>query len=263
LRSRAVGWAALACAVAVAGCADDAPVADAGPADASGQGWDGGAGLLGGIAGGWTLDIDTLGEVPSSLRCTVSVTGQGVDVLCPTLAEALDVGEACEQLRGDHHLIATLPGHLEGRVEQIVQFGGAGCALLGYTTGAPYPTPPSALLVAEQVDTARLPALLDELGGRWLFRLDDPAGVGTLLACDVGISAELPADVRISATCPVGEAFEDDGGCLALEQLELSATLSVLAFDGQVTTALRRQDCEAPDLVVPRYQLSGAMLPPE
>jgi hypothetical protein len=227
---------------------DDAPTPDGGPPS------DAGPSPLDPLAGDWSINL-VKHEGPS-LACDMIVAGAGIEVTCPGLELPRQVGEACMQLRDDEHVLATLDGStMNGRRESLVQFDGSGCAVMGHTTGAAYPTPPRFLFGAEQEQFVTLTTLLDALGGQWRFHLDDPSAGEELLACSVELAMALPAGVSIVADCVVSEDTVE--GCTETVSNRLEAVLNPLDLTGSFGQKLVRSgSCEGTTQLF-RYDFSA------
>lgn len=245
--------AVLALALAVSACASDEP---AGPDGATvspdaGQSEDAGAGPLTPLRGLWTFQLTPVSG-GGGQRCTVMVLDASVDVLCPPLAWGpTDVGADCQQLRNELHFSVQLDDRgLAGKRDRMVEFAGSGCAAMGHTVGTAYPTSPDALLAGDHTEYAEL-VLLDLIGGRWSFTMDDSDGASRLLTCDASLSMGVTG-VRLLAECPRGpgpvgvdDALDD---CVATTSDVLDVTFDLLRLSGDLAVVVRREGpkCTAP-----------------
>jgi hypothetical protein len=228
---------------------DDGPIADGGLAQ------DAGPSPLDAIAGSWQLDLIRHGG--PSLACEVVVTATGLEATCPGTSVPRGVGEGCVQLREDEHVVADLQGiQVTGRREQLVQFDGPGCAVMGHTTGAAYPAPPTFLFGAQQQQFVTLTTLLDALGGRWHFHLDDPSSGEALFGCTVDL-AMAPHGVSIAADCPVSETTSEDG-CVETVTNHLDSSLQLAELTGSLVQVLGKSGTCSGDNEVFRYDFSAS-----
>jgi hypothetical protein len=157
------------------------------------------------VAGGWSWSATRTGENAPFLSCAVSIGGGVFDITCPVGPVPRVVHEGCQQLRDDLHLNGSISGmdtaHLDGMIDNLVEYEGAGCVTYGYTTGAPYPLPAFAQMSATQTEPASLGDFLRHLGGRWDFTLEDTRSAG--LSCEIHIGVELTG-VKVAIACPEG-----------------------------------------------------------
>jgi hypothetical protein len=198
--------------------------------DASAQS-DAGPGVLDAIAGVWRFSRTPAGGESADLICQVTVGGSAIDVVCPSTEVPRMVGPNCQQQRDDVHVSATIDGQLGGKRDRILEFAGAGCASLGYTVGAPYPSAPDLLLGAvhgEQLDIG----LLDPLGGSWTFTASEADGNERVAECDVELTMVLPATVRVVIGCP--HTGVEEGGCILHETTTVRADLTHEGLTGEL-----------------------------
>jgi hypothetical protein len=233
-----------AAALMVAACsspddnADDdglLPAADAGPAapDSTRD-----------VAGAWSFSATRSGATIPFLRCDVTVGGGVFDVSCPQGEVPRVVHDGCSQLRDDLHLNGSLSGfggkggHLDGMIDDLVEYEGDACVSFGYTTGAPYPLPAFAQLSASQTELEDLGTFLRKLGGRWDFTLDDTRASG--LSCAVSIGVDLQG-VKVTVGCPTAPPVPVATGCTEQELDVVTAHVTPGQLDGDIVHETRRE----------------------
>jgi hypothetical protein len=230
-----------ACGGSPQGGADAGAPSDAGPGgDAAPQG------PLGGAAGAWQYTYTPSGAGEPSMTCTAVIMPGAFDVRCPRDGYPKQVSGACTQLRADVHLSGVVSDGLSGQLDDLVEFSGDDCASHGYTTGAPYPTSPSAVLDAQHDVRVPLPAIFAALGGQWSWTLAEAqGGQAALQSCHVDLG--WAAGVHVVVTCDLGEPVNVATEC----QEQAAAKLDVLvtgaletgavadSLDGTLTPVLR------------------------
>jgi hypothetical protein len=160
------------------------------------------------VAGGWSFSATYTGESVPFVSCAVRVGGGVFDITCPAGQVPRVVHEGCQQLRDDLHLNGSISGlrtaHLDGMIDNLVEYEGAECIAYGYTTGAPYPLPAFAQMTAVQTEPVSLGDFLRHLGGRWDFALVDTRSASTL-DCEVHLGVD-SLGVKVAIACPRGTA---------------------------------------------------------
>jgi hypothetical protein len=245
----AVGLAALLMAACGGGYhgGDDDDDGVGNDAGAAGDGAPGGP--LGELSGDWTFTFTEPGDELPSLTCVVLVAGGGWDVSCPDAAFPAEVVPGCTQLRQDLHLSGTFADALAGAIDNVVEYQGDECAQHGFTTGAPYPTPPLALMTADQLVSDPISGFLSALGGRWVWNMsmvDDPSSQQGCTV-DLGLSAQVALAVDAKLDCPLGEPFMVVPDCQEQNFAVLELTLAVVGdgasvldhMDGTITPETR------------------------
>jgi hypothetical protein len=200
------------------------------------------------VAGGWTWSATRTGESVPFLTCGVSIGGGVFDITCPAGQVPRVVHEGCQQLRDDLHLNGSIGGlraaHLDGMIDNLVEYEGAECVTYGYTTGAPYPLPAFAQMSATQTQPVSLGDFLRRLGGSWDFSLVDTRSASQL-SCEVHIGVELTG-VKVEIACPQG-SVSPVGPCT--EQIFDVVTAHVLPgkLDGEIARETHHTgSCENP-----------------
>jgi hypothetical protein len=228
--------AALWCgACGASGADDDATHVDAGDDDDGGLG----GGPLADIAGMWRFTLTRPGLVTPELDCTVHLTGSTFEVTCPGTGFPTPVETGCMQLREDAHLAGSVQAGLSGSVDWIVEYAGESCAGHGYTTGAPYPTPPWAVMSAAQLRANPLPLLLPALGGKWVWTLSDSKQPVMQTGCSVALDPGKGVAIAITIDCPTSLPKDVALGCQQQEYLEIGAGLGPMALAGTLTPVTR------------------------
>ena len=215
------------------------------------------------IAGGWQWSATRQGENGPFVSCAVTIGGGAFDVTCPQGQVPRPAGHQCLQLRDDLHIYGTLSaavtGRLDGMQDTIVEYQGESCVSYGLTVGAPYPEPAFVQLSAVQQERVGLGDFLADLGGHWVWTIDNKRSVAADYECAIdvslAVSGGLGVDVAIactSASWPVGS------DCLAERVMTIAAHLAPRALTGTITGATRHEGegC-SPDL--PADELSATM----
>jgi hypothetical protein len=226
----------------LAACGDDGDGAE--PfADAGVPGQDAGSGPLRELEDEWRFQLvpAAAAAVGDKTICDVMIGASGFDISCRPADQVLPlaVGDGCQQLLDDLHLSGSFFDRLEGAFDRRVEYNGEGCASLGFTTGAPYPLPVFATMLAEHHEARPVGAFLAGLGGRWEWRRIVGRADEVGHRCDVDLDVSLAASVEVTIDCAVSAATEVVTGCEAQSFLVVHATLTPVSLFGEVESALR------------------------
>jgi hypothetical protein len=196
------------------------------------------------VAGGWIWSARRVNETEPFVTCSVNVSGGVFDIACPQGTVPRDVQDGCKQLRDDLHINGTVvgvdAGHLDGMLDNLVEYEGDTCVGYGFTTGAPYPLPAFAHMSATQTERTELGAFLRHLGGRWDFTLDNTRSAGA--ACEVNLGLDLgdSPGVKVAISCPADDGTTVAPGCTAQKFLVIGAHLVPGQLDGTLAEETRR-----------------------
>jgi hypothetical protein len=221
-----------ACGGSLDGGDDDGPGGDAGPSGDAGE-----SGPLADIAGAWEWRFTPAGAAEPAIVCSVHLGGSTFDVSCPEDGFPATVGDGCTQVRQEWHASGTLRAGLSGSLDQIVEFSGESCALHGYTTGAPYPLPPWAVMSADHLLELPLSGFLAALGGKWVWTLAEAQDPTAQTGCSVDLG--LDQGVTVAISCPTSEAKTVVPMCQAQDHVEIDALLVPGALTGTVTPVVK------------------------